>query len=140
MNIKTLLFSLFIALGLFGCSSSQYEQPCTSVASYLIPPASDDLYPVMITHIDGKPVLAQAFYSLPVGQHQVTVAELINAPSLESPLKFRGTKTLILMMDSGKRYHLAAKFNKAMPMPANSADFWQVVTWKKESFSCDVSN
>ena len=138
MNIKTLLFSLFIAIGLVGCSSTEFEQPCASVASFLVPSAADDLYPVMITHIDGKPVLAQAFYPLAVGQHSVTVAELISAPSLDVPLKFRTTKTLTLKMDSGNRYHLAAKFNTALSMPAKSADYWQLLVWKQEPFSCKL--
>ncbi len=136
MNIKTILFSLLLVVGLNGCSSSQYERPCTSVASFLIPPDADGLYPVMITHIDDKPVPARAYYDLPAGRHKITVAELISAPSLEVSLKFRNTKTLISEMESGKRYHLAAKFNKTMPMPAKSPDFWRVVEWKKETFPC----
>ncbi len=140
MNLRQTVFFFFIFVGLFGCSSSQREQPCSSVASYLVPPESDDLYSVMITHIDGKAVLAQAFYALPAGEHKVTVAELVSAPSLVVPLKFRGTKTITIIMDAGSRYHLAAKFNTTLSMPATSADFWRLVVWKQETFSCLIEH
>ncbi|MBM7071570.1 hypothetical protein JQC92_05885 [Shewanella sp. 202IG2-18] len=135
MKIRQLFVLLTLTI-LTGCSSTQLEQSCSSVASYLIPPESKNLYPAMITHIDGKPVLAQAFYKLSVGLHTITIAELVSAPSLIVPLKFRGTKTLTISMDEDKRYHLAALFNPKLTMPAKSSGFWKPDVWKKESFTC----
>ncbi len=120
---------------LVGCANFNNNE-CAAIASYVVPDEKQDLYPVMITHIDGKPVIAQAFYSISPGRHNVTIAELVSAPSLIVSLKYRVPKTLELDVLGGNRYHLAAQFDSEIHQPAENVKFWQPVMWKKEAFSC----
>ncbi|MCL1080227.1 hypothetical protein D5R81_19500 [Parashewanella spongiae] len=123
---------------LAGCANFNASE-CAAVASYIVPDEQQDLFPVMITHIDGEPVIAKAYYVLTPGVYKVTVAELVSAPSLQVALKYRLPKTIEVNVLGGSRYHLAAWFDSKMHQPAESDNFWQPIMWKKESFSCELN-
>ena len=61
-------FGLFL---LAGCANLNNDE-CSAIASYKVPDEKQGLYPAMITHIDGKPVIAQAYYTVPPGYHKLT--------------------------------------------------------------------
>ncbi|MBE8167589.1 MAG: hypothetical protein HAW66_04405 [Shewanella sp.] len=133
-RLRQLLYLGLLLLA--GCANFSNNE-CAAIASYVVPDEQQDLYPAMITHIDGKPVIAQAYYSVSLGRHKVTIAELVSAPSLVVSLKYRVPKTIELDVLGGNRYHLAAQFDSEMHQPAENDNFWRPIMWKKEPFSCD---
>jgi len=129
------------ALLLQGCAtSSEDELICGSVASYITPPTADSLYRVVVTHLDGKPVISRPYYKLSVGVHQFTVAELIEAPELKVKLAARQTKTISVDVEHEQRYHLAAEFKLDKVYSGLNTDYWQPIIWKQESYECAFEN
>lgn len=121
---------------LISACTSVPSSNCGTVASYKVPSEQDDLYPVMLTHIDGVAIVAQANYHLTLGHHKITMVELVSAPGWDFPLKYRGKKTIDIDVQQGMRYHFAAKFNRFVSNPVRSDDFWLPVIWKQEPLSC----
>ncbi|MCL1044681.1 hypothetical protein Q4601_17525 [Shewanella sp. 1_MG-2023] len=137
-NIALLAISVVL---LQGCATStEDELICGSVASYITPPVTDSLYRVVVTHLNGKPVISRPYYKLPAGEHQFTVAELIESPELKVKLAARQTKTILVEVEREQRYHLAAEFKLDKVYNGLNTDYWQPVVWKKESYECAFAN
>ncbi|WP_076542985.1 hypothetical protein [Shewanella sp. UCD-KL21] len=139
--MKRLALSV-VMLGLLqGCASSVDEQSiCGTVASYITPPTSQNLYRVVVTHLDGKPVLSRPYYKLTAGKHEFTVAELIESPELKVKLAARKPKSISVDVKAHLRLHLAAEFNQDKIYTGLNSDYWQPVIWQQEPHECEFAN
>ena len=138
MKLK-LIFCLLIISGLFACSSKPENlRQCGTVSGYLAPDITKNLYPVVVTHLDGKPVSSKPNYWLAPGQYEFTVAELINNPKLKVMLSARKTKTLTINVVSDEQYHLAAKFNTDRQYTGNNRGYWEPIVWKIDPLKCEL--
>ncbi|WP_144210289.1 hypothetical protein [Shewanella donghaensis] len=134
---KSFSFLMMLAL-MQGCATSvDNEFVCGSVASYLTPPISESLYRVVVTHLDGKPVISRPYYKLSAGPHEFTVAELIESPELKVKLAARTPKTIRVDVINEQRFHLAAEFNLDKIYTGVNKDYWQPVVWQQESLECE---
>ena len=124
-----------------GCASSvDSDLICGSVASYLTPPTSESLYRVVVTHLDGKPVISRPYYKLSAGKHEFTVAELIESPALKVKLAARTPKTITVDVANEQRFHLAAKFKLDKIYTGSNMEYWQPVVWQQEPYECEFLN
>lgn len=122
---------------LTACTSSlSSRSDCAKVAVYPQPNLDEDLFPVVMTHLDGQAMLVQPSYQLSPGKHNLTLVELISAPTLNLSIAMRSTKKLTVELESGRGYYLAAKY---LPQGKNE-DFWQPVIWKQEAVHCQFSS
>jgi len=127
------------ALALAGCASSPDEMlECGTVSSYLVPDNSANLYRVVVTHLDGVPVISRPNYQLTPGKHEFTVAELINAPELKVLLAARKVKVLSVDVSADQRYHIGAQFNTDRIYVGQNQGYWQPVVWQTESHQCEM--
>jgi hypothetical protein len=127
------------ALALHGCASSPDEMvECGTVSSYLPLDNSANLYRVVVTHLDGVPVISRPNYLLSPGQHEFTVAELINSPALKVSLSARKVKVFMVDVAVDQRYHIAAQFNTDKIYIGQNQGYWQPVIWQTESHQCEM--
>ncbi|MBQ4889960.1 hypothetical protein J8L86_08920 [Shewanella sp. MMG014] len=135
MKITALLLMMLALLQ--GCaSSSDDEFMCGSVASYITPPTADNLYRVVVTHLDGQAVISRPYYKLTAGKHTFTLAELIESPELKVKLAARQTKKLDIVVEREQRYHLAAELKVDKTYTGLNSDYWQPVVWKQAPYEC----
>lgn len=133
-----LLLTSFLLLS--GCASQPDNSlQCGIVSGYLEPDANQDLYRVVVTHLNGKPVISKPNYQLSPGDYEFTLAELISSPSLRVKLAARTPKTLSITVEAEQRYHLAAKFNTDKRYRGNDTGFWQPEVWLQEEHECELS-
>ncbi|WP_350431441.1 hypothetical protein ABIS04_13820 [Shewanella sp. H8] len=131
---------LIIGLALHGCASSPDEMvECGTVSSYLDPDNSANLYRVVVTHLDGVPVISRPNYQLLPGEHEFTVAELINSPALKVSLSARKVKVFSIKVKAEQRYHIAAQFNTDKIYIGQNQGYWQPVVWQTESHQCEMT-
>ncbi|MCL2912876.1 hypothetical protein L2725_03635 [Shewanella corallii] len=132
-RVKGYLLAGVMAAVLAGCASEPKQaEDCGRFSAYLEPPASENLYRALVTHIDGKPVISQPNYKLAPGRYTLTLVELIHAPGMDVPLNARKTKTLSLDLKTGERLHLAAKY-----LPEGQGEgFWEPVVWQTDKARC----
>ncbi|WP_394200298.1 hypothetical protein [Shewanella waksmanii] len=127
-----------IILGLQGCASApDDENVCGTVSGYLEPPQADSLYRVVVTHLDGKPVISKPNYQLSPGRYEFTVAELISDPAVKVKLAARTPKVLTINVDADERYHIGAQFNDGKIYRGMDSSYWQPVVWQQESYDCE---
>ena len=147
MNDKTLghtcsakvLLTLIVIIGLIsGCASSDNANQCGTVSAYLKPDPGKYLYRIVVTHLDGVPVISRPNYVLPVGEHKFTVVELINSPELKVSLSARGTKILTVNVEADQRYHIGAQMFTDKIYVGRNSDFWQPVVFQQESHQCEI--
>lgn len=132
---------LFIALSVLvsGCASQpDTSRYCGMVSGYLNPDPAQNIYRVVVTHLNGKPVISKPNYQLSLGTYVFTLAELINSPTLKVKLAARTPKVLSVTVEANQRYHLAAKFNTDKIYRGNNTDFWQPEIWRQEEYSCEL--
>ncbi|RTR34522.1 hypothetical protein [Shewanella atlantica] len=133
-----LLLTSFLLLS--GCASQPDSAlQCGIVSGYLEPDANQDLYRVVVTHLNGKPVISKPNYQLSPGVYEFTLAELISSPSLKVKLAARTPKTLSITVEAEQRYHLGAKFNTDKRYRGNDTGFWQPEVWLQEEHECELS-
>ena len=124
---------------LYGCASSPDDMvECGTVSSYLAPDNNANLYRVVVTHLDGIPVISRPNYTLLPGKHAFTVAELINSPELKVSLSARKVKVFNVEVEADQRYHLAALFNTDKIYIGKNTQFWQPVIWRNEFHQCEM--
>jgi hypothetical protein len=127
------------ALALSGCASSPDEMvECGTVSSYLAPDNTANLYRVVVTHLDGVPVISRPNYLLSPGKHDFTVAELINSPELKVSLSARKVKVFSVNVEADQRYHIAAQFHIDKIYIGQNPDYWQPMIWQTESHQCEM--
>jgi len=125
---------------LSGCASQPDNSLlCGIVSGYLEPDANQDLYRVVVTHLDGKPVISKPNYRLDPGVYEFTVAELISAPMLKVKLAARTPKVVTIIVAAEQRYHLGAKFNTDKRYRGNDTGYWQPEVWLEEYHECAFS-
>ncbi|WP_299490499.1 hypothetical protein [uncultured Shewanella sp.] len=130
---------LLMTSGLFACSSKPVNlRQCGTVSGYLEPDSHDNLYRVVVTHLNSQPVISKPNYWLAPGHYQFTVAELIDNTKLKVSLSARKTKTLTIDVVKNEQYHLAAKFNTDRQYTGNNSGYWEPVVWKTNTLSCEL--
>ncbi|WP_298775346.1 hypothetical protein [uncultured Shewanella sp.] len=138
MKLK-FIFCLLMTGLLFACSSKPENlRQCGTVSGYLTPDRTNNLYPVVVTHLDGKPVISKPNYWLAPGQYKFTLAELIDSPKLKVVLSARKTKTLVINVTSNEQYHLAAKFNTDRQYTGNNSGYWEPIVWQQDALKCEL--
>lgn len=138
MRTFTLAAGVFgFAALLSGCASSPGEDlGCATVSGYLQPAASSHWYRVVVTHLNGQPVISKPNYQLAPGEYEFTVAELIDAPSLGVSLSARTPKTFTLIVQRHQRYHIGALFRTDKRYRGKDADYWEPGVWQQEKHEC----
>tara|TARA_R110002033_G_scaffold60321_3_gene110480 strand:+ start:1560 stop:1994 length:435 start_codon:yes stop_codon:yes gene_type:complete len=127
------------ALAIQGCASSPDDMiECGTVSSYVEPDNSANLYRVVVTHLDGVPVISRPNYLLSPGEHTFTVAELINSPDLKVSLSARKVKMLSVNVVAEQQYHIAAKFNTDKIYIGQNQGYWQPIVWQTEFHQCEM--
>ncbi|MGZ9899030.1 hypothetical protein [Shewanella gaetbuli] len=134
---KLPFFLLLVSLGLLtGCASSDSEFQCGVVSTYLKPDSEQYLYRTVVTHLDGKPVISRPNYFLDVGEHELTLVELVNSPELKVSLSARGPKTLKVTVEPNQRYHIAAQMQTDKIYVGRNKNFWQPIVFQQEEYEC----
>ena len=122
-----------------GCSSvPDTQNQCGTVSDYLAPNMDEGFYRVVVTHLDGVPVISRPNYELAPGRYQFTVAELIDSPRLKVKLAARAPKILTIDVKSNQRYHIGAQFNQDKVYRGLNSDYWQPVVWSQEQHECEL--
>ncbi len=135
-RFTSLLLASLVLLS--GCASQPDNSlQCGIVSGYLEPDANQDLYRVVVTHLNGKPVISKPNYRLHPGVYEFTLAELISAPLLKVKLAARTPKVLSITVEAEQRYHLAAKFNTDKRYRGNDTGYWQPEVWLQEHHECE---
>ncbi|QIR13856.1 hypothetical protein [Shewanella aestuarii] len=135
----TLISMTAASMLLSSCASSPDVIECGTVSAYIKPNPEQYLYRLVVTHLDGKPVISRPNYRLSPGQHEFTVVELINSPELKVSLAARTTKVLTVNVEANQRYHIAAQMNTDKIYTGRNQKFWQPVVFQQESYQCDMS-
>jgi len=133
------LASLALLLLVSGCAQQlDITRQCGTVSVHLDPNVGQDRYRVVVTHLNGKPVISKPIYYLSPGEYRFTLAELISAPSLKVKAAARTTKVLSVKVDVNYRYYLAAKFNTGKVYRGMNTNFWQPEIWQEEIYACQL--
>ncbi|MFC3186556.1 hypothetical protein ACFOD0_06615 [Shewanella intestini] len=125
---------------LSGCASQSNLTACGTVSAYVDPQGENDVYRVVVTHLNGKPVISRPNYTLPVGRYEFTLAELISSPDLKVALSVRGTKKIMVNVEQDVRYHLAAKFKTDKTYVGNNPDYWQPIILQQTPHTCELQH
>ena len=137
-SFATVILILLLQFLLNACSSTPDKaEHCGLVSAYLAPPETNNLYPTVITHLDGKSVISQPNYQLPTGKHIFTAVELINTPNLHIPISKRIPKQLTIDVQPNTQYHIAARY---VPDHGKNQDYWQPYVWKKLKYECEFDH
>lgn len=128
------LLLLIAVLG--GCASSQ-QFACGVVGSGIRPPAEQGLFQVMVTHIDGQPVVSKASYRLSPGEHRLRLVELIDDPRLGISLRDRSYREMTLWVETNQQFSLAARFDPAS-QPAEQGRYWEPTIWQQQTHACSL--
>lgn len=135
-----MLLSGVLLLSLQGCASSDDGlDGCGTVSGFLDPDSQQNLYRVVVTHLNGNPVISRPNYVLSVGEYEFTVAELIESPELKVSLSARQPKTILINVEANQRYHLAAELNVDKIYIGTSTKYWQPVVWMNEPHECKLT-
>ncbi|TKB46876.1 hypothetical protein FCL40_17025 [Ferrimonas sediminicola] len=121
---------------LAGCASNQ-EFACGVVSSGARPPAEQGLFQVLVTHIDGQPVVSKASYRLSPGRHDLRLVELIDDPRLGVNLRARSYRELTLQLQPDQELLLAARFDLQGQKP-DGGRYWEPVIWQRRQHSCSL--
>ncbi|MDF0534781.1 hypothetical protein KDN34_11225 [Shewanella yunxiaonensis] len=124
---------------LSGCASSPDDATaCGIVSTYAEPVPAQEFYRLVVTHVDGKPVISKPNYQLSPGMHTFRVSELIDAPELKVRLAARVPKDINVKVQAGQRYQLAAKFNTDRQYSGDDTGYWQPQIRSQESAECEL--
>lgn len=120
-----------------GCSSTDVAVPtCGTISAYLPTDRANNIYPAVITHLDGKPVISMPNFVVPPGKHTLTMAALIDSPKLKVKLAARTEKTLEVNVVAEQQYHVAAQFNTDKVYYGMDSHYWQPVIWQQDELQC----
>ncbi|TCN81690.1 hypothetical protein [Shewanella fodinae] len=122
-----------------GCASAPDDATaCGVVSTYAEPTPAEGFYRLVVTHIDGKPVISKPNYQLRPGEHTFRVSELIDAPELKVRLAARVPKEIKVAVQAEQRYQLAAKFNTDRQYSGDDTGYWQPQIRSQESAECEL--
>ncbi|MFT5235080.1 MAG: hypothetical protein ACI8SK_000065 [Shewanella sp.] len=138
-HARNTILCIALAVLVSGCASQpDTSRFCGTVSVYSEPDPAQNVYRVVVTHLNGKPVISKPNYRLPPGTYEFTLAELIHSPELKVKLVARTPKVLSVTVKTNQRYHLAAKFNTDKIYRGNNTDFWQPEIWRQEKHQCEL--
>ena len=135
------LFVLPALLLVAGVSSATpVDTVCGTVSVFFDGPQTQDLYPAQIGAISGKNKLLEVKeHRLVAGAYDIKVYEAISAPELRVDNRHRGySKTLKVLIEPNKVYHIGAHFNHLKPFDRN--EFWEPVVWKVTDRECTIKS
>lgn len=135
---KSSILAGMLAFILLGCASSDHQTDCGRVSTYMPPEPEQYRYRVVVTHLNGQPVISRPNYRLSPGTYEFTVAELINSPELKVALSARGTKTISVTVEANQRYHLGAKMKTDKIYVGRNKNFWEPVIFAQEVEECQM--
>lgn len=136
---KIVVSALVVSMGLVACSSTpESTVNCGTVSLYLqantlASSTANNLYPMVITHLDGSSVISKPSYRLTSGIHTFKGMELIDDVNLDAPIAKRTPKSITIDVKPNTQYFLAAEF---LPANNNSQNFWQPIVWKTRANEC----
>lgn len=138
MSLFRLVVSVLgVSVILSGCTSLPDDRlRCGTVSGYLQPDASTHWYRVVVTHLNGQPVVSKPNYQLAPGEYEFTVAELIDATSLGVSLSARLPKTFKLTVEGYQRYHIGALFHTDKHYMGKDTNYWEPGVWLQEVHEC----
>ncbi|GLS82785.1 hypothetical protein [Paraferrimonas haliotis] len=117
---------------LSGCSAVSEHNNCGIIAAYQTPEMSNNHYRVLVTAINGKPVMSRPMYQLPPGKVSLQLVELIDSDALTLQAKDRQFINFELDIQANIRYHLVAQF----PPTEAAQSYWEPVVVEREVFHC----
>ncbi|WP_394388273.1 hypothetical protein [Shewanella woodyi] len=133
------LLLLGVCMLLSACASQpDTSRYCGTVSGYSEPDREQNLYHVVVTHLNGKPVISKPNYQLSPGVYEFTLAELIDSPTLKVRLAARTPKVLSVKVEANQRYHIAARFNTDKVYRGNNTAFWEPEVWLTEEHECEL--
>jgi hypothetical protein len=96
--------------------------------------SSEHIYKVRILEIDGQAQTDAVRYAVPPGRHAVRVSMMLRVdwdPELAEAPRGPGAKELILELESGHTYMLAARFDADAPLEAQlDRSYWQPFVYR----------
>lgn len=136
--MRYLLPIIGLSVVIVGCQSPTTpptaQSGCGVVSTSMLPPQTQDLFPVAIEAINDKPVLRKTIHTLVPGQYTIKLYEQIVDPRFSGKLADRRAKFLQLTVARDTRYHLAAHFD---PDKRYSRDqYWSPEIWKVTEQAC----
>ncbi len=128
-----------LAVTLMFISAGAHAAECGWISDFDVAPRAKDLYEAKIISIDGQApgTSLQRKYRVPVGRHEVVVAERIERDDLGLSARFRRDRHHILKVDvePNKRYFIAAKFNREERFDTQGG-YWEPQMWQARSAPC----
>ncbi|SHI11631.1 hypothetical protein [Ferrimonas marina] len=124
-----------LSLGLVGCSVlAPQGKPCAELVTFAGLDPDTGAYNLVLTAIDGRPVVSKPLYRLAPGQYRLELMEFIDDPRLAVPLKQRRSQEMVLTLAPMQRYTLAARL---VPEQADDPQrYWQPEVWQLEPQEC----
>ncbi|KFZ38222.1 hypothetical protein HR45_06925 [Shewanella mangrovi] len=138
--MKRVLIFIASAALLSSCASAPEDSnACGVVSTYLTAELENHYFPLVVTDVDGKPVISKPNYPLAVGQHTFTVSELIDDQTLQVRLAARVPKVITVDVAANTRYQLMAQFNVDKQYRGNDQSYWQPVIRSDEYHECQLT-
>ncbi|QSX35420.1 hypothetical protein JYB87_06015 [Shewanella avicenniae] len=133
------MFIALTALLLTSCASAPDDgSGCGVVSTYLPSDPANHYFPLVVTDLDGKPVISKPNYPLAIGQHTFRVSELIDDETLQVRLAARVPKEITVMVEADTRYQLMAQFNVDKQYRGNDQSYWQPMIRSQEYHECQL--
>ncbi len=109
------------------------RKACGRVSVFQQPPTLHDLYPAVISSIDGKPVHdSSAIIKLTAGDYTLGVSELISANDYQRPRQASREKLIEITLPENMTLQLAAYYSSS----SSAASEWRPKVWKRRSQPC----
>ncbi|QGX38781.1 hypothetical protein [Permianibacter aggregans] len=109
---------------------------CGTVSVFFSPPAPSRIYDARIGEINGESrLIEEKEHKLAPGEYTLKVYELIPDPAVDNRHRGYG-KTLTLMVEKNKIYHIGAKYNHLEKF--DRKNFWEPVVWKTDDSECSI--
>ncbi|HRQ65049.1 MAG TPA: PDZ domain-containing protein [Xanthomonadaceae bacterium] len=112
---------------------------CGEISSFATPPRARDLFPVIVTGIDGEEWFGtnRSSWRVPAGTYKVRVVELISDPRLRVSSAQRGySKVMEITVEPDRTYDLAARFNVDQRFRGPQGAYWDPEVWRSEPKAC----
>jgi hypothetical protein len=112
---------------------------CGEISSFATPPRARDLFPVIVTGIDGEEWFGttRSSWRVPAGTYRVRVVELISDQRLRVSSAQRGySKVIDITVEPDRTYDLAARFNVDQRFRGPQGAYWDPEVWRSEHKPC----
>jgi hypothetical protein len=112
-------------------------QTCGEISVLVKPPETQRMYFGYIHAVDGQQVFGeQHTFRLAPGGYEIALHELISDPWLRRTSGIQKAKLLLLNVERGKRYDLAAKFLVEKRGERHDEGYWEPVVWRITDIKC----